>query len=194
MTNRTDTFNRADTTNAIGTPSDGGSAWSQVNGTWGIASNTAYSSSAGSESHCALESSVSAVEVEATLTVVDSQCGLTGRLADVNNYITVIVEAPQARLFKYVAGVYTQLGSTYTATMNNGVVIKLRMDSANDITVYVDGVSRITANDAAGSSNTQHGLRIHASGNTRFDNFSITAISGTILDEDGEWIISTQSW
>ncbi|HKQ22879.1 MAG TPA: hypothetical protein VJT81_00370, partial [Burkholderiales bacterium] len=41
ITGRTDNFNRGDTATAIGTPSDGGSAWLQLAGTWGIASNQA---------------------------------------------------------------------------------------------------------------------------------------------------------
>ena len=40
--NRSDTFTRADSAVSLGTPSDGGSAWSSRAGTQGISSNAAY--------------------------------------------------------------------------------------------------------------------------------------------------------
>src|SRR5437868_11244363 len=117
MTNRSDNFNRADTTNAIGTPSDGGSAWSQVSGTWGISGNAAYESSgAATNLVAALEAAVADVDVQVTIpaggTTLDH--GLNARLADDNNYLLWIWTAGGAGLglFKKVGGSFTLLGSS----------------------------------------------------------------------------------
>src|SRR5438552_14788054 len=119
MTNRTDNFNRADSTTALGTPSDGGSDWIAINGTWGISSNQGYKVATDANSQRAvLESSVSNVDVQATLAgnATSGGGGLVCRLADVNNLIVAAIGANNlvANIFKIVAGSATQLGSTYT--------------------------------------------------------------------------------
>lgn len=175
MTDRTDNFNRADSSSSLGTPSDGGSAWTAHVGTWGINSNQAYCSSVTSLACASVESSISDCEVQATLAVVGSAAGLVARLADSNNYILADEIASTVRLFKNVAGSFTSLGS-YSGTTANGDVIKWR-GSGSSHTVYQNGVSRITATDSAGSSNTKHGIRTHNDTTMRIDDFSATALA-----------------
>src|SRR5688500_3275217 len=128
MTNRTDNFNRADTTNGIGTPSDAGSAWSQLSGTWGISSNRAYESANTGQAVCVLEASASNVEVQVTLVTLNVDPGLIARAADDSNYILLAVGTNGFLLYKKVSGSFTQLDS-YVGTISAGAVIKLRVDS-----------------------------------------------------------------
>jgi hypothetical protein len=90
VSNRTDNFDRADTTNNIGTPSDAGSAWTQSQGTWGIASNAGYeSSAAGAQNIAQLEASLADVDVQVTLSNVSAgaDAGPVARFADTSNYL-----------------------------------------------------------------------------------------------------------
>lgn len=186
MTDRTDDFTRADTTNAIGTPSDSGSAWSQLAGTWGILSNKGYTSSAPSQSTCVLEASVASVTVQATQATVSSSSdsGLLARVADNSNYLLFSFGSAgvsQYFIYKKVAGSFTQL-ATASGNIASGDVLKMTVDGANLITGYNNGVSKLSATDSAGSANTKHGIRCN-DGNTggRWATFSITALGGDEL-------------
>ncbi len=177
MANRSDDFNRADAATPIGTPSDGGSAWVAAANTWGISGNRAYTSAGSSESDVTLDSGTSAVEVQVTISTLSADAGLCFRLADVNNMLLAqLLVGTGIRMFKRVGGTYTQLGSTYSGSIASGDVLKVRADSSNNLTAYQNGVSRVTANDSAGASNTRHGLRTFNDTASRFDDFSITDI------------------
>lgn len=193
MSNRSDNFNRADTTNAIGTPSDGGSAWVQSAGTWGISTNTGYESGGLSQQNIAvLESSLSDVDVQVTVSTLGSDNGLVARFLDTAHYLLFIYTAGTGyRMFKDVGG-FTQLGSTASGTGANGDVYKFSVNGSS-LTGYVNGVSKITATDSAGSTNTQHGLRAFADSVVRFDNFSAGTGGSPTLDEDAEWIMTVQA-
>lgn len=173
VTLRSDNFNRADTPNGIGTPSDGGAGWSVTNGTWGISSNQGYESGSGAEAGCVLEASASNVAVQVTFAVISSDAGMLARFADTSNYLLAAVRPTNIQLYKVVAGSFTQLGSTYSATISNGDIVKLTCDAGSNLVVYHNGVSRITATDNAGSTNTKHGIRTNNDTTTRFDDFSI---------------------
>lgn len=177
MTDRTDNFTRADTTNAIGTPSDGGSAWVQQSGTWGIASNQGYESS-GSVNHamCVLESSVANVDVVCTFQgTVSSDFGIIARSADVNNHLAIYHDTSGFEMYKRVAGSLTQLGSSVAYTPVAGDTFKFSVSSANDLNGYINGVLKINVNDSTGSANTLHGMDVNFNNLTRFTLFSITA-------------------
>ena len=183
MTNRTDSFDRADTTNAIGAASDGLGSWTQDIGTWGIASNLGYKSASNNAVEFAsLESSSSNMEVQATITGAGAALygGINARVSGSANllFVEMLVNGASGylKLYKRVASVNTQIGSTYTGTLANGDVIKLRCDSANLLTAYQNGVSRVSATDSAGSTNTRHGLYVY-SAVYRFNDFSITDIA-----------------
>lgn len=180
MTNRTDNFNRADNSASLGTPSDGGGAWTAGTGTWGVNSNQGYCSTSTALAVATLEASVSNVEVQGTASVINSDIGVVARFANTSNYLMAdFLGATSTRLFKNVAGSFTSLGSGSAGS--NGDVIVLRCDSGNNLTVKVNGVSRITATDSAGSTNTKHGIRTHNDTVARIDDFSITEIGAAAV-------------
>lgn len=181
MSNRADNFNRSDTTNNIGTPSDGGSAWSQLSGAWGISSNQGYESGAGVQRVCALDASSAVVTVQVTMASKGSDAGINWRAADSTNYIlgayTPVSSA--MRIYKDVAGSFTQLGVATGLTLADGDVIKGTVDASNAHTFYLNGVAKVgPVTDSAGSTNTKHGIRANADSAARFDDFSITDDGG----------------
>lgn len=182
MTNRTDNFNRADTTSAIGTPSDGGSAWTQQSGTWGISTNQGYESGAGSQTSAVLESSVANVDVQATINVAAADCGLIARAADDNNYLLLITSTVVGgfTIYKRVAGSFTNIASA-SFTVSNGDVCKFEVDSSNLLQGFQNGVSKVSVTDSAGSTNTKHGIRSNNVSTARFDDFSITALGAAAV-------------
>ena len=185
MSDRSDDFNRANNASAIGTPSDGGSAWNNSWSTWGINGNRAYEASGATSALATVDSGTSAVEVQVTVAVMSSNAGVCARLSDFNNFIEAqIASVNGLSLFKRVGGTYTQLGSTYSYTPASGDVVKLRLDAANSITAYVNGVARIgPLTDSAGAANTKHGLWAYSDNTSRFDTFSITDITAGAVSQ-----------
>lgn len=179
MANRSDNFNRADSTTALGTPSDGGSDWVAASGTWGITSNKSYKVGSGSTFEAAyLEASTSSADVQATNTGLGST-GLCCRLSNNSNFIFGQVISGTAYIWKRVAGTFTQIGSTYTGTIVAGDVWKLTCDASNNLKLYQNGVQRVSGTDAAGSTNTKHGFCDFSGGSSvNWDNFSITDTAG----------------
>lgn len=181
MSNRSDNFNRADGSSGLGTPSDGGSAWVPLSSgagtpTWGISANQASMvSTTGVHDLDYLESSVGDCDVQITLATVVDDCGLSARLSDGSNFLMVRAKGTVTSfdLFKCVGGSFTSLG-TFSATPANGDIIKISM-SGSSLTVFINGVSRITATDAFNSTATKHGLWGFSLPTTvRFDDFSAT--------------------
>jgi hypothetical protein len=204
MANRSDTFNRGDSSTSMGTPSDGGSAWAANNGTWGIDTNRGYTSTSTDHAAATLESSVADVDVEVTIATVSAGIGMgvIGRFADTSNYLHFQYEPTGTKfsLWKVVANTHTQLGSDVVQTLNANDVMRLSM-SGSSINCYVNDVLKISQTESAGSSNTKHGLRTYQSNGTRFDDFSITG-SGSITTQllspiqdisSGTWLTSSGS-
>jgi hypothetical protein len=176
MTNRTDNFNRADTSSDIGTPSDAGSAWVQANGTWGIGSNQALEAG-NSHAIAVLESSISDVDVQATISATHTEGGLIARYSTTASYI-LLATIPSTGLVLYRrdgAG-FNSIG-TWSGTLSTNDVIKLRCNGTS-ISAYQNGVERIApVTESHNSTETEHGIRISGSPNWRWDDFSITALS-----------------
>lgn len=177
--NRSDNFNRADTTTAIGTPSDGGSAWVQLSGSWGISTNRGYNSTGGSHQSCVLEASSSVVTVEVTFETIATETALILRAVDDSNYVVAIADTVSYNLYKRVAGGFTLIGSNAT-TFASGDVFKISVDSANQYIASKNGTPFSTLSDAVHATATQHGLRVSGGTTARFENFSITdnAVTG----------------
>ena len=183
MTDRTDNFNRADSS-TLGTPSDAGSDWvaQTASNAWGIVSNTARENGGANQSTAVLESSVADVQVQSTLTVISGDSGLVARSVNDSNYILLAIRnagTNRMQIFKRVAGSFTSL-ATYTTAVSAGVPFRLDTDSADLLAGYENGTLRLSATDTAGSTNTQHGMRNGALTDTtgRWDDFSITEIGG----------------
>lgn len=176
MTDRTDNFNRADSTTALGSPSDGGSAWVAVAGTLGIISNQGYRVDAGGYGIAYLEASVADGTAQVTVAVFDALYnGVSCRVTSDQDWIAVLAYdvGNEIYLYKRVAGTYTQLGSTYAGAVAAGDVIALEF-SGSSYTVRQNGTSRVTATDSSHNTVTKHGLLSHSSGGatSRFEDFS----------------------
>lgn len=171
--NRTDNFDRADTTNNIGTPSDAASDWVQNSGTWGISSNAGYASVVSGITIATLESGLSNVVVQITFSTLggNQEHGVIGRLTDIDNCIIFYKLSKAVILTKRVAGDQFDL-AVGTVTVVNGDVLTLTLNETA-ITGYVNGVAMVSSNDSFNQTATKHGIK---AGNTaaRFDNFSIT--------------------
>jgi hypothetical protein len=197
MTNRTDNFNRADSTTALGTPSDSGSNWVALTGTWGIGTNKGYPVSVSGEGVAYLESSIADCDVQVTTPVVSNDCGIQCRVVDASNMIIGWVAASTGwRIYKLVAGTYTQLGSTASGTPANNDVLKMNM-SGNSLTFYANGVSKVAVSDSAHNTATKHGLRSYNTTSVTFDDFSITALAASFIAAKPQVIsqsIQASSW
>jgi len=176
VANRSDNFN---VSQSLGTPSDGGSAWSQTSGTWSSDGTQAKEGGGGAQRVCVLDAASAVGDTQVTVPNRGLDNGICWRLADDSNYILGAYNAAGTmKIFKKVAGSFTQLGITATITAANGDVLKGSVDASNNHTFYQNGMSRVTATDAAGSTNTKHGLRANGDTTVRFDDFSFTDTSG----------------
>jgi len=176
MTNRVDTFDRANGALIGSTPSDGGGVWSG-NGTWNISSNCGLKSADFNTLQFAwLESSAANVDVSATINV-DGNCGLAARVTDANNCIYGRVCLNNCIVYKWEAGTATQLGSTYVGTPTAGDVWVLSV-SGDNIVLKQNGTARVTTTSSFNNTATKHGLgdfNITGSWTT----FSITEITAS---------------
>jgi len=172
MSNRSDNFNRSD--GSIGTPSDGGSAWSVLSGTWDILSNQARESGGGSQTVTVLESSETDGDVQVTLATVGSDSGIIGRADDDNNYFLV---NSGGFLYTRSGGGFTLLASGGGA-WSNGDVVKIHFAGGSAIEFFLNGSSVISTTNSDHSTATKHGIRAHNSTNARFDDFSFTGAGG----------------
>jgi len=172
---RQDNFNRADSAVTIQSPSDGGSNYIINSGTWGISGNQGYLAVAGTQRTAVLETSQTNIATEVTIAVGSGDVGVVVRGLDDDNYIvgTYNKAGGQMQIYRRVAGAFTQIGSTYNGTLNDGDVIKLSVDSGNNLVLSQNGVSRVTGNSAAGSTNTKGGIRSSNDTTTRFENLVI---------------------
>jgi hypothetical protein len=193
MANRADTFNRADTSVALGTPSDSGSAWSELSGTWGIESNQARKVTAADGQHIAvLESNAADVEVQCTFPVLNStaDAGLIVRCVDSSNYLLIAIRGAggtRLELYTRIAGAETLIAAGDGTNVTAGCVVKVSANGST-INVYVDGVLALGPQTVASlTTATQHGIRAYlgASGSStgtagavRHDDFSITDLAG----------------
>jgi hypothetical protein len=127
-----------------------------------------------------LESSLSDVEVQATIVLMDTDVGLIARGADDTNYLLLAATVGAGfRLFKRVAGSFTQLGTTDSTTPANGDVLKISCNGTS-IRCYRNGaeLTNLAATDGAGLTNTKHGIRSFNDTASRFDTFSIAGLAG----------------
>ncbi len=185
MGNRTDAFTRADSNTTMGTPTDGGSDWEDAAGTWGIQTNAGAMISATAQGTIVLESSVADVDVQCTIPVLNSDMGIIARETDSSNYLmfAAIAGGVGWKLYKRVAGTFTQLGSTATGNTANGDVLKITANGTS-VTGYVNGVSKVAVTESFNLTATKHGIRANSDVTTRFDTFSITSlVVGGILQK-----------
>jgi len=180
LADRTDNFNRTDSSTTLNSPSDAGGNYTVGSGTWGISSNRGYNVSNGTNETVVLESSQSDVTVQATYSTFNAGAGLCARWADDSNHLLFIADAGTGfRLYKKVAGSFTQLGSTDTSTPTSGDVCKI-VCNGTSIKCYRNNVelTNLTVTESAGQTNTKHGLISRADTLSFWDDFSITGLGG----------------
>jgi hypothetical protein len=182
--NRSDNFNRADTASAIGTPSDGGSAWSVLFGTWGIVGNQGYESSGGVQTIAVLESSSSEGEVAVTISTFPAatkSAGVFARATTWGNgfYFEFLNDfGGYLRFYKMVGGTGSVIAQANTG-ISAGDRISLAFTAANVWTPKVNGVASSLGGsppyvDSFNSTATKHGLWNYETTATRFEDFAFT--------------------
>lgn len=180
MSNRSDDFTRANSAVTMGTPSDGGSAWTPLSGTWGIDTNRAYKvATTGANEFTVLETGISNGEVQVTLAVVvaASQTGLTCRAIDASNLIYAYArDDGVSSMFKIVAGLISNLTFATGSGWTNGMVLKLSANAADLITFTNGGTGAvISATESYNRTATKHGLYDTNVPSARFTAFSFIA-------------------
>jgi hypothetical protein len=176
-----DTFTRADSSTALGT-ADTGQTWVAGVGTYGISSNKAYPVSAADGDRAVIDCGLTSHKVTATVSGVTAgasgpSVSLLARMTDASNgyVLNIQNQTQQAKLFKIVAGAYTQLGSTVTVALVDGDTISLSVQGST-LTAYKNGASVVTTTDTTFTSGTKVGLRIGASSSAvRYDDFTVRA-------------------
>jgi hypothetical protein len=182
MPNRVDAFNRAD--GSIGTPSDGGSAWEILSGTWTVSGNQARETSGGNQMHAVLESGLADCDVEGTISAQGSAAddGLCWRASNDSNLF--IIGGSTGQVYKREAGGFAAQGSAFGA-ISASTVVRISL-AANVHTIYYNGTLKGSVTSAFNNGATKHGLRAFSSGGVaRWDNFSITAPGGVVTTTTG---------
>lgn len=186
-----DDFQRTASTSVVGNlASPANTSWTQQSGTWGIIDKKAYCSSCVSSggvvaNRLIAESGASdfTYRVVVARGATNNQVDVLYRYTDSNNMMIVELAASNLILYKKVSGTVTQIGSTYSVSTTVGTPYEIKIiASGSSHTVYLNGVSRITATESANSSNTIVGFGVisgtGASNNTdRF--YSIELSTGT---------------
>lgn len=174
--NRADDFNRSDNASSLGGPSDGGSAWSALAGTWGIQTNRAYSSSGGSQEAAVLESGESDGEVEALAPVSPNNWRLVFRATDASNYWMAVATTASVFLYRKEAAA-DNLVDAWSATWSASTPYRVVL-SGTSIEVYHGAALLGSATSSFNQSATLHGVGTHGGSLDRFDDFSFTGSGG----------------
>ena len=175
MTNRTDDFNRANSTTSLGTPSDAGSAWVPLTGTWGVISNLGYCPVSTSDAFAYLENSASDFEAQFTFQTLGGDNGLIFRIQDANN-LWLAWHSSENRFYKRVAGSFIQTGAI-NGTAVSGDVVKISANG-NTLEYWLNGSLAITVTDSFLNTQTKAGIRANTNTTSRIENFSITDLGG----------------
>jgi hypothetical protein len=196
-TTLSDNFNRADNTDI----STGGPyTWSELSGDWGIASNGLRApSGAGSTTGtflARLDSDLSGTDQTVSADIIAVTTGgqqNAGTIARKDSTATVTFYHGRAtkadssstftaaQLFKFVAGVATQLGSDVAISKTTTFAVLTRANGST-IEFDVDGVNLISQTDSAITTGLRVGLRNliqTVNGAMRFDNFSASDLAAT---------------
>jgi lysophospholipase L1-like esterase len=164
----TDNFDRADSATTLGSAQTG-QVWTASRGTWGITGNAAYSATAVDDDLASIETTWTNHRVTVNIPVPSgvsaASPGITARFADTNNHYMAVMgflsggTAPTVKLYKKVAGGYTQLGTTVTLPNQTGTAKFALSAFGTTITVFVNDVAVIRKIDGALTAGTKVGLR-----------------------------------
>lgn len=172
-----DTFDRANSAVSLGN-ADTGQAWVNQYGTWGIIDNTAYVAVEGVTHHnsVVMDVGLSNVSVEVTFPTFSLNCGLLFRGVDDANHLMVVIEdTGWLKIFKRVAGVFTELAFMEDYAFASGDTLKV-VAIGPSIEAFKNGVSLGCIFDSTFITATKVGLRAYNTGTVRFNNFKVRSI------------------
>jgi hypothetical protein len=188
---RFDSFDRANSTTSVNSPSDGGSNWvTPFGAVWGIDTNKAYCFGANTVTNQAnaiyletLESNIS-VRFKITYGVTGSSpTSVLLNYIDANNYYLIQFGAPKPSLqysvVRVLGGVVTTLVSaTNFATWVSGTEYTFMVKNNNGVITLYNGTTSLVQTTDTNLSGTKHGFRIFSgvgsTGNTdRFNDFGV---------------------
>ncbi len=179
MTLRYDDFDRGDSASSIGSPSDGGSAYT-VTGTWGITGNKAYCpnpSGSGSLGAAVLDTGSADMDQSVTFAgpIVSSAQGLVIRYVSATDYWIVRNVSNVWKLSLWAFGSYFDDPNTYAAAASPGDVVRCTVtgSATGAFKVYINGTLRITSSqfETFEATGTYSGLFVSFDTTTTFDNF-----------------------
>lgn len=169
-----DTFTRADSTTTLGN-AETGQAWSALAGTWGISSNTAYTTTTTAPGSAVVDSGVSNCIIKAKIATQQGGAYVAFRAVNATNFLFFGNNGGTAyKLYKLVANILTEVGS-YAQAPQNGDSIKITA-IGNTITCYVNDIQLIQATIADLNTATKHGFCSYNATNARWDDFSVEAV------------------
>ena len=180
MAARSDNFNRADAS-GLGNPSDGGSAWNAVTGTWDISSNQAISVAIASNLQ-SLEASVADCDIQLVCANNPLNSGVGARISSAGNASLVVYGTDSGvsggmGIYRLQAGGYTLLTSDSAGDVVSSDTVKLNVNGTG-ITAYVNGASRLSTTSTFNQTTTTHGLWSYTDSGSRIDDFSIADLGG----------------
>lgn len=185
-----DSFNRAGRSSDLGVPlyyaTNPYTIYTALSGvTYGIVSNRAYRSDAGStgESVAVVDTGSGAIDLSLTISSLGTKgIGPVWRCASADNlWVLDVVStgAGNAKVYKKVSGTFTQVGSALSVEVTGLSRVRITHTTSGStpgaIRVYVDGVLAFSATDNTHSANTKHGIRFNenSSGTGRLDDLVI---------------------
>ncbi len=172
----TDSFNRANSTTSLGS-TDGGTvqAWTQDSGTWGINTNTAYISAAGSSiATVAGNANVEEVSVTASTLPAGAEFWINFRLSDTSNrWRWGGTQGASPRLEKVVAGVVTTYTAEHGFTVAQGDKMTARCHGSV-IEAFQNDRLALCISDTFNESAIRVGMQLAAT-TVRLDNFVVIA-------------------
>jgi hypothetical protein len=167
-----DSFNRADSTSSLGV-AETGQTWEAISGTWGIQSNAAYRV-AGTNALVAINSGYADnIAISAKVTQNSGAERIAFRISDANNYMYIQQSLTTLRLYKYEAGVSSQLSSMTVDTLLVGDILKVVL-TAGQIEVYRNDTKHITSAETFNNTSTKHGFV--GTSTVGFDDFKVEAV------------------
>ncbi len=173
--NITDTFNRVDSTSLGNTET--GQSWINIaNGSWGIASGSAYPvNGCAAPGYAVVDAGVSDLVMQVTAKVNGQDLRFPFRVQDASNMYWIEHRGGDYYdINKFQNGASTVLGQTPSGIAANGDVLRVSLSGSN-INLYVNGVLRAWANDSS-IAGTKFGIGDWCNSLIRFDDFSLLTL------------------
>jgi len=166
-----DTFNRANSTTSLGSPSDGGVPWvvyPSSGVTWGILSDMAYAPTVGADTVALRDTGSATIDTSISVTwQAGPQAGLVIRAIDNNNFVvfyppTTLGGTTWTLANRYGSGYNTLDTFTGPATVAGTTYVLRGTAAANLYNVYVNGTNLGNVSSGSMSSATSVGMRTNA--------------------------------